>query len=299
MSHFVTLVLVESDKAKTLGSLQERLSELLGPFDENAEVPEYEQECWCVGVAAKHAARSAAALAVGSINSLRESFGAKIREVFPDLLGKDPRDYTDEEDAATDKLWQEHLSAFKAVEDATLEAHPLKGEPTPDCEDCGGSGKHSTTCNPNAKWDWWTIGGRWTGYLSGYDPRTDIANRETCDLCAGTGRRDDAVGRQARIDDPKFTCNGCGGVGIRGPTQWARHPGDIMEVPRVLSKVVADPKAVPFAVLTPDGEWHEKGEMGWFGVVRGKKDQGDWTAQVKNLLEVNLSCTAVVIDCHI
>ena len=37
--------------------------------------------------------------------------------------------------------------------------------------------------NPDGHWDWFQIGGRWTGHLSDYDPEKDPANIERCDLC--------------------------------------------------------------------------------------------------------------------
>lgn len=45
-------------------------------------------------------------------------------------------------------------------------------------------------------WDWFQIGGRWTGLFDGYDPEKDELNLEP---------------------------NGK----AKWPTQWARHPGDI------------------------------------------------------------------------
>ena len=40
-------------------------------------------------------------------------------------------------------------------------------------------------------WDWYQVGGRFTGVYSGYNPNTDPANSATCDLCRGTGKRHD------------------------------------------------------------------------------------------------------------
>jgi len=83
--------------------------------------------------------------------------------------------------------------------------------------------------NPNAKWDWWTVGGRWTGMLSPvYDPEGDPSNTEVCILCGGTGLRNDALGRKARAEDPAYTCNGCGGkkISTKWPTQWKKFDGD-------------------------------------------------------------------------
>lgn len=70
-------------------------------------------------------------------------------------------------------------------------------------------------------WDWYQIGGRWTGHLTGYDPSADPANIEKCDLCRGTGvRRDMTVANG---------CNGCAGRGHRAkwPTNWKAHYGDV------------------------------------------------------------------------
>ena len=33
-------------------------------------------------------------------------------------------------------------------------------------------GNELSTYNPNSKWDWWTVGGRWSGYFNGEDSIT-------------------------------------------------------------------------------------------------------------------------------
>lgn len=45
------------------------------------------------------------------------------------------------------------------------------------------------------------------------------------------------------------------------------------------------PEEVPFALLLPDGSWHEKGEMGWFGITKSdEKDEDKWAVEVARLL---------------
>lgn len=146
------------------------------------------------------------------------------------------------------------------------------------------------------KWDWWTIGGRWTGMLDGYDPTKDPTNIETCDQCRGTGRRTDAVGADIRKLNPGFTCNGCEGNGrrVKWPTDWAPHAGDVARV-----DALPQPLRVPFAVVTPDGAWHERGRMGWWAAVADEKDRDTWADEVRALLDANPSATAVIVDCHI
>ena len=53
--------------------------------------------------------------------------------------------------------------------------------------------------NPDAKWDWFQIGGRWSGFFEPeYDPNDDPANTITCSLCSGTGDRPGWVSYEGR-----------------------------------------------------------------------------------------------------
>jgi hypothetical protein len=192
--------------------------------------------------------------------------------------------------------WEEHIRPYTEAEQSFLDAHPLKGLPDPECGECAGSGIRQTEYSPKSKWDWWQIGGRWTGALvPDYDPATQDANLEWCSLCGGTGQRDDELGRQEREKHPGYSCNGCNGKGIRTkwPTSWARFEGDVMPVSEI------PPGTSPFVFVTPEGEWIEKGEMGWFGMASNEKDEGDWAEQSKAILEQYSDCIAVVVDCHI
>lgn len=96
-------------------------------------------------------------------------------------------------------------------------------------------------------WDWWSIGGRWTGVLDGYEPDKDIRNIETCWLCHGTGVRSDMAVANG--------CNGCRGLGVsvKWPTKWVSHPGDIATVADVIRA-----GRMPFTLVTPDGAFHSR-----------------------------------------
>ena len=103
-------------------------------------------------------------------------------------------------------------------------------------------GRYYKHTNPNKKWDWYQIGGRWTGMLVPYyDPEKDSANRETCTLCNGTGKRADMPGQDK--------CNGCAGTGIhtKRPTQWAKIAGDQLrlgDIPLVTLRDEAERRAL-------------------------------------------------------
>lgn len=229
--------------------------------------------------------------------------------------------------------------------------------------------------NPNAKWDWYQLGGRFTGiFRPHYDPELDPANKETCWLCKGTGKRADGVA-------VANGCNGCRGTGImtKWPTKW-RSVGDVVQVQDVplealrniaestalarydkahqviagreipswdemrekfrdidavrnafwSNQVVNDLKAAGFndwglseylvslrqsrpefatrarrrAVQTyavvKDGKWHERGEMGWWGMASNEKDPDEWDAQFAALLDgLPPETWLAVVDCHI
>jgi len=114
-----------------------------------------------------------------------------------------------------------------------------------------------------SRWDWWVIGGRFTGRLRpGYDPMTDPANLETCWLCQGTGMRKDALGAEERRRDPAYTCNGCEGKGksVKFPTQWVQ----VGNVCRRGDLGGTEPHLTAYAFLK-DRRWHEQARLGWFG----------------------------------
>lgn len=91
-------------------------------------------------------------------------------------------------------------------------------------------------------WDWYQIGGRWTGLFDGYDPEEDPANLETCRGCKGTGEVE---------KDGKTTQCYCLGTGkdIKWPTDWARHPGDVIPIEQLTQEQLDE----VHRVVCPDG----------------------------------------------
>lgn len=120
-----------------------------------------------------------------------------------------------------------------------------------------------STYNPKSKWDWYKLGGRWTGSLKLKDGRSGItgtpglmtnnANKGFCD--------------QARLQDIDFD-----------------NMGNDFSV---------------FAVLK-DGKWYERGEMGWWGCVFNEKEKDKWQEEFNKLLKSLPENTLISIyDCHI
>jgi len=328
MSHSVTLVLVEPKYASSEAALQARLEKMLAPFNEEKKVKVYTEPCYCIGGAAKCEARKRANFVV-DLQALRGTLHAEVMEEkkqdarcqrIQQARDFDPCGSTlSEEDAQAswgidteigkrlghDQRWQEAAARYEQAEKDYLATRTDGEMPDPKCADCKGTGKSKTTYNPQSKFDWWVIGGRWTGMLRpDYNPWTDPRNLEACDMCGGTGKRDDVLGRDSRRKCPGYSCNGCRGKGrkIKFATNLAPPPpgGNMRPVREILALLPAHEKQVtPFAILTPDGKWHEHGDMGWFGIVHGEKPQQDWNAEARAILADFPDCVAVVCDVHI
>lgn len=270
MSHFPVLVLHRPDQ---------KLDELLAPFDAELEGPEREEPCICVKLTAGKQARAAADAELGSsyahsVQQFREAHGEELERVLrtrpPDVArGKQ-----------LNEEWLALRGPWRRARDAALGPAMANAEPGPDCEFCGGTGRYRTTSNPNAKWDWYVVGGRFTGVLDGYDPTADPENWETCRLCHGTGQRTDMV--------VECGCNLCHGSGRALKDRLKRHAGDTRPVSEL------PPDYTPYAVVTPLGEWYEIAEPGYLGMVW----ETQWMAQVRDLLQRHADCLATIVDIH-
>jgi hypothetical protein len=112
-----------------------------------------------------------------------------------------------------------------------------------------------STYNPQSKWDWWVIGGRWNGEV-----RSAPGNDET---------------------------------GFNFGREYHQLPENMLPVKELQAPLSC------FALVTPDGEWHERGEMGWFGMVANEKEQDDWEREVADILQKHQEDILVGVDCHI
>ena len=91
------------------------------------------------------------------------------------------------------------------------------------------NGRYGYMSNPNAKWDWYSEGGRWEGYLT---------NKE---------------GNKTNVD--------------------------------LLTEVDWDKTDIPFCFVSAEGEWIERGEMGWWAMVSNEKKGEDWEAEFKDYVK--------------
>lgn len=169
-----------------------------------------------------------------------------------------------------------------------------------DCYDYDEDGNELSTYNPKSKWDWWVVGGRWSGALTTKDG-TKVDRGLVKDLNLGIDK--EQYERSLRWYE----------VAVEGaPLREGEDKEDFLTFykPDYLRKCYKTKEnyakfhALPifFAVVTPDGEWHEKGEMGWFGCSSETEDESfDWDLHFMERFIDNLDgdMELVVVDCHI
>jgi hypothetical protein len=103
-----------------------------------------------------------------------------------------------------------------------------------------------STWNKCSFYDFYQVGGRWTGEHEKFNPEDDPNNYELCWICGGTGFRNDETGMNTRKSNESYTCNGCGsfdeksgkwshgkykqGYSLKWPTKWKHREKDIIPV---------------------------------------------------------------------
>ena len=150
--------------------------------------------------------------------------------------------------------------------------------------------------NSNAKWDWYEIGGRWNGYLRAKGERTNSAR--IADIDFGLDMEvyekslrfwDVAVEHKPAHPDEKFFT-------IFKEDYYHKYYGDRENYAKVQASFSTH------AVITPDGEWHERGEMGYFGFsAETPEEAADWDKHyIERFIDgVDKNLMLTIVDCHI
>jgi hypothetical protein len=147
-------------------------------------------------------------------------------------------------------------------------------------------------------WDWYQIGGRWSGAFDGYDPDQDPRHVETCELCLGTGMRRDDVGNDLRKEDPTYTCNGCQGKGKRPvwPTQRQNHDGDVIGV-ELLTASLYERHFYAVVCTGYNQAFSSEEYVPWSELV-GERFQEKALPPLAWIQKEFAGCLAVIVDCH-
>jgi len=166
------------------------LGDIMSPYWKGLSVEEYETECYCVNMDAQMAAQSVANEKY-PMDDIRDKFNKAVSVAIPQSLKDEQAKWNALQASATPEYKQDAFIDFcdrwnternklsdkldiknwskdhDEMEKQTEESHPLYKKPSPDCEECEGTGWYMTICNPDGKWDWYQVGGRWDGMLNG------------------------------------------------------------------------------------------------------------------------------------
>lgn len=275
MSHFTVIV------DTTDSSLEEQLE----PFDENGEVEPYMEDCYC----SKHN------LNVKVNQELARLFGGSFDEV--------KRTPYNAMDKSVQPDWKEWIADWVAKEKELEVKLEEFRKPDPKCEDCNGTGKRQTTYNPDSKWDWYSIGGRWAGYfivkkgvteergapsllMEGFNyeaGEADIVLKKDIDMKAMKKKqKEQAEKNWEHRDDPFSSISNKLTKEQYIKQETSRHP------------------LTPFAFVDKNGEWHESASMGWWGMTSDDKETDLWEKEFVEWFESLPEDTELtLVDCHI
>lgn len=212
------------------------------------------------------------------------------------------------------------------------------------------TGRYGYWSNPNARWDWYTVGGRWSGFFKLKDGKegelgesgafgnkpthdADIVRKGDVDF---EGMRNaagfEAAQRYAKVwaatshlpplEKTWEQCVEEAGKAENGHTDYDKARKLYQAQPRVhafhgcmegwhaqyeeylvpIEQYIAkarDSAIETYAVLK-DGEWYQRGEMGWFGMSSNEMPDDEWNKKFNELIDSLPDDTRLtVVDCHI
>jgi len=224
-------------------------------------------------------------------------------------------------------------------------------------------GKYFRHTNPNAKWDWYQVGGRWSGFFKVKNPEEgEMGDRSWMDhgkkiphdrADITTKGNVDIVGMQAsaRINATEQFDNLEAAIGQTEPVSWTAtlkkfendgktavqeardyyhatpfqlaikkyekehnvHIGSFrsnvyddyylhlpLNVARVRFVETAAMNVITPYAIVKDGQWYERGEMGWWGMASNEKEKDVWTEEFyKMFSELPDDTVLTMVDCHI
>lgn len=280
MSHFTVLVKYQGDIAEVEG----RIDEMMEPYYENKPVEdniEYE-------VKKKHQYLKE------EIDDLEERLLSPLDiskiEVLEyvrhdeEILNRERKKYEEIKKMTPDQYWKELTNGYQKDE----------------------NGNAVSSYNPDAHWDWYTLGGRWSGKFilkNGTDGMRGhpgvFGNPNPVGIDAAYAEDVDwEVMEKHSIEQAEKSWKDA-----EGKTDEVREWEYGIHKMETKSEFMSSRRAkfATFAVLDGDG-WHEHAEMGWFGLAHDEKEsEDDWNTKFfeRFLKDLPEDTVLAIVDCHI
>lgn len=154
--------------------------------------------------------------------------------------------------------------------------------------------------NPNAKWDWFQIGGRWNNSIK-------AKNGAFCNSC-----KINEIDFTPDERDMEMNRRFWEIVVDKEPLKEGEKEPFCFYTEEYLKKLYGDKETYAlrnstfstYSILTPDGEWLEPGIMGWFGCSSATaNEEREWYKSyqifIEKFAEENPDYMVTLVDCHI
>jgi hypothetical protein len=165
------------------------------------------------------------------------------------------------------------------------------------------NGDRLSTYNPDSKWDWYEIGGRWQGMLILKGRKKGLRGTPVYGMKPAKGYDGAFV---SDIDFEAMKRREAKGIipyeaALKDFVQGEAYGREMF--PAEADYIKQMTAFHTYAVVTPNGEWHAPGEMGWFGVSSETPEEartwqlGYYERFIRPAIENHRYM--VVVDCHI
>jgi hypothetical protein len=168
--------------------------------------------------------------------------------------------------------------------------------------------------NPNRKWDWYQLGGRWSGsLLIKSESEGKLGSKGlmgSCDHDENDNTEDERWVDCAQIKDvlwdkmlekekEHLAKQYDKVMNDENERKYAAWMYDIEDGMTKEEYVEDASRFSTFAVITPDGKWHEKGQMGWWACVSNEDENWKDDYYEAFIKDTNPEYWLIVVDCHI
>lgn len=297
MSHFTVMAITTKDSC----SLEDNLAK----YDENLEVDPYIDETYDELVE----------------RGKRELDADQHRDEYKDIKALSKEDWCDKHGYGSGERREESYKYWKKLAEK-VDKYVAGTITDKECHDyalgddkCDKDGNRVSSYNPDSKWDWYSIGGRWGGELILKEgAREDYDNEE----CVDSAKKKDidwakmnSIAKEEKERAIKFWKYYVEGQPYPGTDEEKKKefgftfykPEYYKEHYKTLEKYIKRISAWhTYAVVDADGNWYEPGQMGWFGMSDASDDASEeWEMNFYEKFIENLPEDAeiTIVDCHI
>ncbi len=161
-------------------------------------------------------------------------------------------------------------------------------------------GNELTTYNPDSKWDWYEVGGRWSGLIKTKSGQC-VDSAMIKDIDFSPDKKEYEMYKrwwEVAIDGEPLKK----GEKKEDFESWYKKEYYLDRYKDKETYAKLQTSLSTFAVVTPDGKWNEKGSMGWFGTSSETGDESyEWDTHFKErFIDTFPEDTIVtIVDCHI